>query len=72
MSTLTFSQLEVLYDELAHAIDQAGEERESVFLAKLVLSMAQEFGHADRISELIQDCLNEEPAETPPAGQRLL
>lgn len=71
MSTLTFNQLEVLYDELAQAIDQAGAEQESVFLAKLVLSMAQEFGHAGRISELIRDCLNE-PAAARAANQRLI
>lgn len=71
MSTLTFEQLETLYDELAMAIDQAGPEQESVFLAKVVLAMAQAFGHADRISALIQECLAQ-PA--PPQGepQRLI
>jgi len=64
--TLTFEQLETLYDELSVAIDQAGRQQESVFLAKLVLSMAQEFGQAERISALIQDCLNEPAA--PSAG----
>lgn len=70
MNTLTFPQLETLYDELAGAIDRAGPEQESVFLAKLVLSMAQEFGHADRVSALIQDCLNEPSAAS--AGARLI
>ncbi len=59
MSQLAFHELENLYDELAAAIDMAGPAQESVFLAKLVLSLAQEFGQATRISELIQDCLNE-------------
>jgi hypothetical protein len=62
MSPLTFEQLETLYDELAIAIDQAGPEHESVFLAKLVLCMAQELGQPQRISELIQGCLYEPPA----------
>jgi hypothetical protein len=62
MTTLTFAQLETLYDELAGAIDRAGPEQESVYLAKLVLRMAQEFGHADRVSALIEDCLHEPPA----------
>lgn len=66
MSTLSLAQLETLYDELAGAIDSAGRERESVFLAKLVLAMAQEFGHAERISALIRECLQEPPV--PPAG----
>lgn len=69
MSTLTFEQLETLYDELATAIDRAGPEQESVFLAKLVLAMAQAFGQAERISALIQDCL-EEPAAAPVGTER--
>jgi hypothetical protein len=59
MSQLTLLELESLYDELAEAIDAVGKDRESVFLAKLILSIAQEFGDAKRISELIRDCLNE-------------
>lgn len=71
LDTLTFEQLETLYDELATALDRAGPEQESVFLAKLVLSMAQEFGHAGRISALIQACLHE-PAAPAPGTQRLV
>lgn len=59
MSQLKFSGLEVLYDELATALDAVGEGQESVFLSKLVLCLAQEFGDAQRISELIRDCLSE-------------
>lgn len=61
---LQFAQLEALYDELAEAIDQVGPERESVFLAKLVLSMAQSFGHAGHISTLIRQCRDEPPPDT--------
>lgn len=71
MSTLTFAQLETLYDELATAIDAVGPEQESVFLTKLVLSLAQEFGQASRITTLIQDCLNEPTTELLPQ-QRLI
>ncbi|MGB3070594.1 MAG: hypothetical protein WBC18_18710 [Ottowia sp.] len=67
MATLTFDHLEVLYDELATAIDQAGAERESVFLAKLVLSMAHEWGQGERVSALIQECLRE---PSPPISDR--
>ncbi|WP_299764232.1 DUF2783 domain-containing protein [Ramlibacter sp.] len=70
MSTLTFEQLETLYDELAAAIDQAGPAQESVFLAKLVLAMAHEFGHADRISALLRECLA--PPAPPAEPQRLI
>jgi hypothetical protein len=63
MSALSFSHLENLYDELAQAIDAVGPEQESVFLAKLVLSMAQEWGDGPRISALIRDCQHEPPAD---------
>lgn len=59
MSQLKFPALETLYDELATAIDVVGVERESIFLAKLVVCLAQEFGDAQRISELIRDCMSE-------------
>lgn len=61
MSQLTFAQLETLYDELAGAIDRVGPQRESVFLAKVVLRLAQEYGDAARVSSLIEDCLDEPP-----------
>lgn len=70
MSQLQFSELETLYDELATAIDAVGAERESVFLAKLVICLAQEFGDAQRVSELIQDCLSEPAPES--ATNRLI
>lgn len=70
MTTLTFPQLETLYDELATAIDQAGAEHESVYLSKLVLRLMQEFGNAPRLSELIQQCLHEPP--TPGLGSQKL
>lgn len=69
MTALNFSELEVFYDELATAIDQVGPDKESIFLAKLVLVMAQEFGHADRLSALVADCLKEPSDEMPPGMQ---
>ncbi len=63
MTRLSFAALEALYDELAAAIDTVPPERESVFLAKLVLAMAHEFGDAARISELIRQCVAEAPAD---------
>lgn len=71
MSTLKFSDLEIIYDELAQALDATEPENESVFLAKLVLSLAHEFGDAKRISELIRDCL-EEPDDHLPPGAHLI
>ena len=41
MSTTSFDDLERAYETLAVAIDQAGPEHESVFLAKLALVLAE-------------------------------
>ena len=64
MSTLAFSQLEAVYDELAQAIDQVGPEGEAVFLTKLVLSLAHEYGDGARVSALIKQCLREKSPES--------
>jgi hypothetical protein len=41
MSDTTFDDLERAYEALAIAIDQAGPEQETVFLAKLALALAE-------------------------------
>jgi hypothetical protein len=41
MSNASFDDLEHAYESLAVAIDQAGPEQESVFLAKLALVLAE-------------------------------
>jgi N-glycosylase/DNA lyase len=46
-STLTIPDLENVYDALATAIDQAGQEKTSLFLVKLALLNAQALGKAD-------------------------
>lgn len=53
MSKLAFDDLELVYEQMAVAIDQAGPEQESLFLAKLALALAQECG--DRA--VIEDCI---------------
>jgi len=52
--TLSETDVERLYDSLAHAIDQATPEKESVFLAKLALLMAKEIGDVDCAERLIE------------------
>lgn len=71
MTQLKFADLEAFYDELAIAIDAVGPENETVFLAKLVLSIAQEFGAPDRLSALVNECM-ETPDTSPTAGARLI
>jgi hypothetical protein len=71
MSTLPFPELEHLYDELAAAIDTAGPEQASVLLAKLVLSMAHEWGDGPRVLQLLRHCQHE-PVIARSATQRLI
>ncbi len=51
--TLEFAELEQVYDLLAEAIDEAGPERESLFLARLAVLLAHEIPDLDRVRELI-------------------
>lgn len=41
---LPFTKLELVYEQLAEAIDRAGEANEALFLTKLVMVMAQHSG----------------------------
>lgn len=57
--TLDFAGLEAVYDELAQAIDQAGEADAPKFLVKLALLSAQALGDAKRFDELVQIALRD-------------
>jgi hypothetical protein len=50
--TLTLPDLEQVYDDLAEAIDRAGDRRE-LFLAKPALLLAHELGDRPRVAALI-------------------
>lgn len=45
--------IETLFDQLSQAVDRAGPEGETLFLAKLALLMAEEIGDPARIAALI-------------------
>ena len=51
--TLPFADLERAYEAMAHAIDRAGPEKEAVFLAKLVLTLAHRMGDIDTFIDAI-------------------
>lgn len=55
-ATLPLPDLEQVYDELAEAIDRAGDHRE-LFLAKLALLLANELGDRRRLAALIATAL---------------
>ena len=56
-NALSIPELETVYDTLAAAIDQAGEEKAQLFLVKLALLHANLLGDAERFSGLVQTAL---------------
>jgi hypothetical protein len=44
MSAMPFEDFEIAYETLATAIDQAGPEREALFLTRLALVLGHELG----------------------------
>ena len=56
---LVESDLDMIWERLAEAIDQAGPERETHFLAKLVLLVASELGNGRRTEELVEGALRD-------------
>lgn len=49
--------LEEIFDKIARAIDQAGPERETLFLAKLALTLAHEMGDPATVDAAISTAL---------------
>ena len=64
---LPFADLEVVYDRLAEAIDAAGPERESLFLAKLALLLSRRLGERAAVEEAIAVALADLDNAPPPA-----
>lgn len=54
--TLSLTELEQVYDDLAQGVDRAGEHSE-LFLAKLALLLAQALGDQPRVAALIDTAL---------------
>lgn len=52
--TMAFQDLEDIYDRLASAIDAAGPEKESLFLAKLCLTLAHQVGDRAVVERAIE------------------
>lgn len=52
-SRLAEGAIETLFDQLSRAVDRAGPDGESLFLAKLALLMAEEIGDPARVAALI-------------------
>jgi len=57
--TLDIAGLESVYDTLAAAIDQAGEQKSELFLVKLALLQAQAQGDAPAFAQQVQAALRD-------------
>jgi hypothetical protein len=53
------SEIEALWEALAEAVDQAGPEREALFLAKLTLLLGREVGDLNRVLALLAVALRD-------------
>ena len=54
MQPLAFQDLEKVYEMLAAAIDAVGEEKETLLLSKLCLTLAHRLGELDQVEEAIR------------------
>lgn len=61
MTTMTFEELEQVYDALAAAIDRAGPANEALFLAKLALALAHRLGDRTAAEAAIAEALQDLP-----------
>lgn len=52
-TSLKPEELERIYDLMAEAIDAAGQEKESLFLSKLSLALANKLGDEEQVRECI-------------------
>tara|TARA_B100001939_G_scaffold201362_1_gene173037 strand:- start:7236 stop:7412 length:177 start_codon:yes stop_codon:yes gene_type:complete len=50
---MKFTDLEQIYDLMAETLDEVGEDRHALFLAKLSLTLAHKLGDADAVREAI-------------------
>ena len=57
MSAMPFEDFETAYETLATAIDRAGAEREALFLTRLALVLAREFGDIAAFGKAIDTAL---------------
>ncbi len=57
--TLSIPDLETVYDTLATAIDQAGQEKASLFLVKLALLNANALASADIFQAHVRSALQD-------------
>jgi hypothetical protein len=72
MTAMPFQEFEQAYEALAEAIDRAGPRNESLFLAKLALTLANQSGSVGPFRDAIEIALRDLPDVplTPAADDR--
>lgn len=61
--SLEFVELERVYDLIAQAIDDAGEEGEAVFLSKLCITLAHRVGDLALVEEAVRSAAGKTPGD---------
>ncbi len=59
MSAMPFEDIESAYETLATAIDQAGAEREALFLTRLALVLGHELGDITAFRRAVRTALED-------------
>ena len=54
---MTPSDVEVVYEALANAIDRVGPDQSELFLAKLALLLSREVGSAEKVLPLVTEAV---------------
>ncbi|WP_321394898.1 DUF2783 domain-containing protein [Emcibacter sp.] len=62
-TNMPFEELEKIYDRLAEALDKAGEDKHALFLARLVMVLAQQSGDPEMVREAIRNASDGLPQE---------
>ncbi|MBI3525857.1 MAG: DUF2783 domain-containing protein [Betaproteobacteria bacterium] len=70
MTRLSFGELERFYEGLALSIDKAGPENESLFLAKLAITLASRLESGGVAQECLKVALGEVCGKTGRAGEK--
>ncbi|OYU49400.1 MAG: DUF2783 domain-containing protein [Rhizobiales bacterium PAR1] len=55
--SLSFTEMETVYEALAGAIDQAGDDHAALFLTKLALFLAKDMENSEQVLAAIRECL---------------
>ncbi len=56
---MTTAQLELVYDLIANAVDEAGTDKAPLFLAKLAFGLANRLGDSAAVAEVVGAALRD-------------